>query len=139
VHAFGEKVEKPPTISSDADTDDKMDISFISVGGVTNLKTCDVLRDGSNCFLDYRDRSIVHRSSGLAIIEFTPDVAYGFIIKINPHSNPQRTWICCAGFEEWSTSGAAWFLATKWKDIRKWAKAKPFAIITKTHCELSHF
>jgi hypothetical protein len=132
VYAFGERVNKPPTISSDVDTDDRMDISFISVGGVTNLKSCDVLRDSSNHFLDFSGRSIVHRSSGLPIIQFSTEIAYGFIIKINPHSNPERTWICCAGFEERGTSGAAWFLATKWKHIRKWAKDKPFAIITKT-------
>ena len=132
VYAFGEKVNKPPIISSDVDTDDRMDISFISIGGVTNLKTCDVLRDNSNQFLDFSKRSIVHRPSKLPVIEFTGDVDYGLIIKIKPHSNPKRTWICCAGFGEWGSSGAAWFLARKWKDIRKWAKDKPFAIITKT-------
>lgn len=120
VYAFGEKVNKPPIISSDVDTDDRMDISFISVGGVTNQKTCDVLRDGSNHY------------SKLWGIEFTGDVDYGFIMKIKPDSNPKRTWICCAGYGEWGSSGAAWFLARKWKDIRKLAKGKPFAIITKT-------
>lgn len=132
VYAFGEKVNKPPTISSDVDTDDRMDISFISIGGLTNLKTCDLLKDNSNNFLDFNKRSIVHPSSKLPVIEFTGDVDYGFIIKIKPHSNPKRTWICCAGFGEWGSSGAAWFLARKWKDIRKWTKDKPFAIITKT-------
>ncbi len=140
VYSFGEMVNKPPIISSDADTDEKMDISFISIGGRTNLKTCDILRNDSNHFLDFRrirdkdsDKSfIVHRPSKLPIIEFSSHVAYGFIIKINPDSNPERTWICCAGFEEWGTSGAAWYLSNKWKTIRKWAKNKPFAIITKT-------
>lgn len=132
VYAFGEKVDKPPIISSDVDTDDRMDISFISVGGVTNQKTCDVLRDTSNQFLEFKRRSIVHRPSKLPVIEFTGDVDYGLIIKIKPHSNPKRTWICCAGFGEWGSSGSAWFIARKWKDIRKWAKDKPFAIITKT-------
>jgi len=132
VYTFGEMVNIPPTIGSDVETDEKMDMSFISIGGVTNLKTCDVLRDDSNHFLDFDKRSIVHRSSRLPIIEFRSDVAYGLIIKTNPHSNPERAWICCAGFGERGTSGAAWFLATKWKDIGKWAKKGPFAIITKT-------
>ena len=143
VYSFGEKVNKPPIISSDVDTDDKMALSFISIGGLTNLKTCDVLQDKSNHFLDFhhiRDKKgtkhfIVHRHSRLPIIEFSSCVAYGFIIKIIPEGHPDRTWICCAGFEEWGTSGAAWFLARRWKDICKWAKGKPFAIITKTDYE----
>lgn len=134
VYGFGKMVDIPLIISSDVDTDERMDMSFISVGGVTNLKTCDVLRDNSNHFLDYRSRepSIVHRSSGQAVAKPSTNVAYGFIVKIHPNSNRERTWICCAGFEEWGTSGAAWFLANKWKDIHKWAKGKPFAIITET-------
>lgn len=132
VYAFGEKVNIPPIISSDVDTDEKMDISFISIGGVTNLKTCDLLEDISNNFLDFEVNSIIHRSSKLPIIKTAPNVDYGFIIKIHPRSNPERTWICCVGLAEWGTSGAAWFLASKWRDIRKWAKDKPFAIITKT-------
>ncbi len=133
VYAFGESVNKPPIICSDIDTDGRMDVSFVSVGGVTSLKSCDVLRDLSNHFLDFTKDSIVHQLSRLPVIKFNTEVAYGLIIKINPHSNPERTWICCAGFEEWGTSGAAWFLATKWKHIRKWAKDNPFAIITKAH------
>jgi hypothetical protein len=140
VYAFGEKDIKPPTISSDEDTDTKMDVSFVSIGGVTNLKSCDVLRDKSNHFLDFgysHDEKImryfiVSKSSGRPIIESSKEFDYGFIIKINPYSNPARTWLCCAGFGEWGASGAAWYLATKWRDIHKWAKDKPFAIITKT-------
>ena len=132
VYAFGEKVDKPPIISSDFDIDIKMDLSFISIGGLTNLKTCDLLNNPSNHFLDFGSSGVIHRGSKRSIIDFSRDVAYGFIIKLNPHNNPERTWICCAGFEEWGTRGAAWFLAHKWKDICKWAKYKPFAIITKT-------
>ncbi len=132
VYSFGGMASRPPIVSSDVDADDRMDISFISIGGVTNLKTCDILRDASNYFLDFRGGSIVDRSSQLPIVEASARVRYGLIIKINPQSNPDRTWICCAGFEEWGTSGGAWFLATKWKSIRKWAKGKPFAIITGT-------
>ena len=47
VYAFGASIKIPPIISSDDDTDAKMDMSFISIGDVTNLKTCDLLRDKS--------------------------------------------------------------------------------------------
>ena len=130
VYSFGTKVKTPPAISSDFDTDEKMDISFISIGGVTNLKSCDVLKEVS-CFLNFSGDSIKHGDSKL-ITAALPDTDCGFIIKVHPSSNPKRTWLCCAGVGEWGTSGAAWFLAMKWKDICKWAKDKPFAIITKT-------
>ena len=129
VYAFGKKAHKPPVISSTVDTDEKMDISFISIGGTTNLKTCDLLEDVSY-FLDFKGNSIIQGNSQL--ITATNDIDGGFIIKIHPQSNPERTWLCCAGLGEWGTSGAAWFLSRKWKDIHKWAKSKSFAIITKT-------
>ncbi len=140
VYAFGEKDIKPPTISSDTAKDAKMDLSFISIGGVTNLKSCDLLNDESNQFLNFgysHDKKtirhfIVSKTLGLPIVESSKECDHGFIIKINPNSNPERTWICCAGFGEWGASGAAWYLARKWKDIYKWAKKKPFATILKT-------
>lgn len=129
VHSFGENIKRPPAIDSDVDTDDKMDISFISIGGLTNRKSCDVFEDVS-CFLKFSGDSILHGDSILATAR--DDVDCAFIIKTHPESNPERTWICCAGVGEWGTSGAAWLLGRKWKDIRKWAKDKPFAIITET-------
>ena len=130
VYSFGGNVKVPPTIDSDVDTDEKMDISFISIGGLGNLKTCDLLEDVSH-FLRFDKNSIMWGPSILATACDGVDCA--FIIKTHPYSNPERTWLCCAGVGEWGTSGAAWLLARKWKDIRKWAKNRPFAIITKTH------
>jgi len=130
VYSFGTKAKTPPAISSDSDTDEKMDISFISIGGLTNLKSCDVLKEAA-CFLNFSGDSIVQGNTKL-ITATLPDTDCGFIIKIHPSSNPKRTWLCCAGVGEWGTSGAAWFLAMKWKEIYKWTKDKSFAIITKT-------
>ncbi len=128
VYAFGEKVYKQPVITSDFDADDRMDISFISLGGVTNLKTCDLLEDVSN-FLEYSGDSIKGPST---LVAANQNIDFAFIIKIHPKSNPERTWLCCAGVGEWGTSGAAWYLSRHWKKIHKWAKNKSFAIITET-------
>lgn len=40
-------------------------------------------------------------------------------MRIHPVPFPDRTWICCAGYGEWGTSGAAWFLANKWRELAK--------------------
>jgi hypothetical protein len=43
VYSFGENVKLPPTMKSDVDTDKDTDKSFVSLGGIGNLKTCDLL------------------------------------------------------------------------------------------------
>jgi len=137
IYSFGENVKLPPTMKSDVDTDIDMNISFISIGGTGNLKTCDLLEDESHFHeFEFKGESILWR--GAKLVNAHDDVDYRLIIKIHPQSNPERTWICCAGVGEWGTSGAAWFLARrwkdicKWKDIHKWVNNKPFAVITKT-------
>jgi hypothetical protein len=128
-YSFGKHVKLPPAMKSDVETDERSDISFISLGGIGNLKTCDLLQEVSNVF-EFKGESILYGTSTLGTAG--NDVDCAFIIKVHPRSNPERTWLCCAGVGEWGTSGAAWFLARRWKDIRKWAKDRPFAIITKT-------
>jgi len=54
---------------------------------------------------------------------------YGFILKIHPEQHKNKVWIVCAGYGEWGTSGAAYYLAKNWKYIYKKAKDKPFAIM----------
>ena len=53
------------------------------------------------------------------------------ILKIHPTQFSNRTWILCAGIGEWGTSGAAWYLAYKWKEIYRYAKSSPFALVIK--------
>jgi hypothetical protein len=129
VYSFGKNIKLPPIMDSDVDIDKKMDLSFISIGGLTNMKTCDLLEDVSY-FLKFKGDSILWRNE--ILVTAGNNVDYAFIIKTHPKSNPERTWLCCAGVGEWGTSGASWYLARKWKDIHKWAKNKPFAIVTKT-------
>ncbi len=124
----------PPIIEADDHQDERMDISFITIGG-TNHRTQDIFDDESNVFLQFGDERIETRRSHRRIVSAplsSQGVDYGMIIKIHPKSNPERTWICCAGFGEWGTSGAAWFLANRWKKIHKFAKRGPFACITET-------
>lgn len=134
VYGFGENVKIAPIILSDKDTDEDMELSFISIGGITNFKTVDLLENSSNKFLDYEKGSIIAKGSRRALVRAGKESGFdhGFIIKVNPSNNMRRTWICCGGVAEWGTSGAAWYLVHRWKEIRKFAKGKPFACITKT-------
>lgn len=133
-YEFGKSIKKVPLIKSHRETDARMDLSFVSIGSVTNPKTQDLVQNGSNKFLDYRGGQILAKNSGEVLVRDShePGYDYAYIIKIHPMSNPKRTWICCGGIGEWGTSGAAWYLANRWKEIWKWAKNKEFALITKT-------
>jgi hypothetical protein len=134
VYGFAKSIGTAPRIASDVECDDRMDISFISIGGGTNCKSVDLLENDSNKFLDFGKASIINKTSGEEIIKAgsEPGFDHGFIIKIKPNNNKEKTWICCAGFAEWATSGAAWYLAHRWKEIYKWAKKLEFALIIKT-------
>ncbi|MGA2323642.1 MAG: hypothetical protein ABSG22_07335 [Sedimentisphaerales bacterium] len=134
VYTFGKSIGKPPLIVSHADVDQKMNLSFISIGGPTNHKTKDLMANSANKLLDYEHGKIVAKDSRKILVKDGDEAGfdYGFIIKIHPTNFPQRTWICCGGFGEWGTSGVAWYLSHRWNDIRKLAGKREFACITKT-------
>jgi hypothetical protein len=132
-YAFGNTVRLSPHINSDTELDQMMDISFLSLGGLNNYKSFDVLDDKSNIFLQFGQNGIIQsRSSGKPIVKIEGVFDYGLIIKIHPEHNRNRTWLCIAGIGEWGTSGAALWLSCHWKEVNKLAKSKPFACITKT-------
>jgi hypothetical protein len=112
----------------------KLDIDFVSFGLVSNLKTIDVFNNEGN------DLVITVPNPGFmawkwtgepTITEYRSNLDYGIILKIHPVQFPRRTWIACAGMGEFGTSGAAWFLARKWKDLEQRANGagRFFALI----------
>lgn len=124
----------PTSIKSHQELDQLMDISFISIGGVNNFKSIDVINNPSNIFVRLRTEEIICKKSGGIIAKCVSGVSdCGFILKINPDNNPLQTWICIAGLGEWGTSGAAWWFAKYWeKEIQKKVGKLPFACITET-------
>ncbi|MDG5816454.1 hypothetical protein QA601_15260 [Chitinispirillales bacterium ANBcel5] len=124
-----------PQIVSDEEKDDKWNFTFLSVGGHTNFKSTDVIESNEFLKFDVDSNTIISVKTGHSVLHNELDSKYkdfGVIIKTNPESNLKRTWICCAGLSEWGTSGAAWWLANNWKQIRKKAKKGPFAVVTCT-------
>lgn len=131
-YAIGNYSPSLPHIRSDIDLDQRMDLSFLSVGGVNNYKSLDVFENRSNIFLQFGRSGIQSKASGEYIANIEGKMDYGLIIKIHPENNPNRTWLCVAGIGEWGTSGASWWLSRHWQKIYKRAKNKSFACITKT-------
>jgi len=129
---FGKVVNISPKLISDEEIEEKLDISFCSIGGLNNLKTKDVLQSEENVFYDFDTSGpeivIITRKNEEKKFSVDGIYDYAFIIKIIPKNFPNRVWIAVAGLGEWGTSGAVWFLSKKWN---KMLKNKSFGLIVK--------
>ena len=135
-HRIGKLLREPIPVIGDDEDNGKLDLSFVALGA-TNHRSWDILNSTENGFLQIDNHAIQSATSNLPIVpvkRMSGGHDYGIIVKIHPPHNRKRTWICCAGFAEWGTSGAAWYLASKWSDITKSTGNKPFALVTKTTC-----
>ncbi len=123
-----------PSFTPDSQVQGLLDISFITLGGpASNLKTNDAMLDQGNrlvCFDQANDR-MVRVGQNAPLFQREPGFDYGLILKLRPQRFPERVWIVCAGFSEWGSSGAAWYLSQNWKRIHDRWKDAPFAIIVK--------
>src|SRR5689334_23288975 len=124
--AIGNAVGCTPTLQSDADVRPKLDMDFVAFGGpLSNFKSGDC-QSNSSPRLAIFDQSIpqfLKPHTNVPLAECTDkNFDYGLILKVRPEQFPERVWLMCAGFGEWGTSGAAWFLANRWEHIRKKVK-----------------
>lgn len=107
-----------PLLVSDADASSLLDSNFISFGGPgSNYKTADALTSEANLFIRMSNSGFsLPTGTNLPYIN-TNEADHGFILRITPPEFPARSWIVCAGLGEWGTSGSAWFLANKWREL----------------------
>lgn len=119
-------------LSSDIELLDKLSISFIAFGGpLSNYKTNDVMENKGNELIKFDNSKFFSVKSRVEVLKPVGRYDYGIILKIHPKQFPEKTWFACAGLDEWGTSGAAWYLAKKWKELYKFAKNSPFAVIVR--------
>ena len=132
--SYSKSVEKSPLLISDDEIREKVDISYCSMGGYNNHKTIDILQSVQNEFLEFNldaPGSIVVKKDTQKVYTVDGIHDYAVIIKIKNRLFPNRTQICVAGLGEWGTSGGSWFLANKWKEIRKIVGNKNFGAVIK--------
>lgn len=118
-------------LSSDEALRHTQDLSFVSFGLTSNLKTLELLDNSANHLVSFKDGAFVSRQTGKALIRGSADTDFGLVLKVNPSHLADRVWICCAGMGEWGTSGAAWFLSRNWKMLRSEFGKGPFAVIVR--------
>jgi len=128
---MGKEAKKTPLLTADLELRARVNISFISIGGpASNYKSRDVLNNEKNNLIVFDD---IFRTPNTRrpLVSHQGGFDYGLILKLNPNNFLNRVWLTCAGYGEWGSSGAAWYLAHKWREIVKFADNKPFCIITK--------
>lgn len=129
---IGIEARHAPVLSPDYDLLSRIDISFASFGGPeSNLKTRDAIENEGNELIGFDNFKFYSRKSGRVVLPQEKGFDYGLILKLHPTQFPERVWFVCAGFGEWGTSGAAYYLRHKWKEIYRYAKQKPFAMIVR--------
>jgi hypothetical protein len=135
--AIGSATGNTPALRSDTSVRQVVDLDFISFGGpMSNFKSDDCQTNPGNrlAFFDqgpaipqFLDRATRTACANCADRNFD----YGMVLKVHPTAFPKRTWIMCAGIAEWGTSGAAWYLANRWNDLRKLVKDRPFVLVVR--------
>jgi len=131
----GDCVGRTPALRSDADVRALLDLDFVSFGGPeSNFKSgdCQVNPGNRLAQFDQQVTKFLDPNTGIPLADCSDrNFDYGLILKVRPAQFPNRVWLMCAGFGEWGTSGAAWYLANRWGDIRKQVKGRPFALVLR--------
>lgn len=129
---IGAESKRAPMLSSDYELKGRLDISFVTFGGPkSNYKTRDAIENNGNQLIIFDNESFRSKKSKRPVMQPEQGFDYGLILKIHPTQFPERVWLVCSGMGEWGTSGAAWYLAHKWKEIYRYSKGNPFAIVVR--------
>lgn len=130
--SIGRQTRCTPLLSSDLDVKEKLDISFIALGGPgSNYKTREILENDANNLIRFNGQRFYANGTDNPLPNLERGYDYGMILKLHPTQFITRTWITCAGIGEWGTSGSAWYLANKWREIQKWAGNKSFVLLVR--------
>jgi hypothetical protein len=137
--AIGKFIGKTPNVRSDLEMRNTMDLDFVCFGGPRSNVMTDSCQENSGNRLATLDQSLnqfLKVTDGTPLVQIDPVFDYGLILKLHPVQFPTRVWIACEGLGERGTSGAAWFLANKWEEIRKRAGDRPFAALVKVEADV---
>ncbi|MGO9245340.1 MAG: hypothetical protein ACLPT4_04290 [Verrucomicrobiia bacterium] len=95
--------------------------NFVSLGGPgSNYKTADILACANNIFIRMEHDHFALVTGTRLPYQATSEHDYGFILRVRSPFFPLCALTVCAGLGEWGTSGSAWFLSRKWRDLMKY-------------------
>jgi hypothetical protein len=129
---FSRAINKNVILLSDEEVKDKIDFSFCALGGA-NYKSQEIISSSQNLYFsfDIPNNSVVSNQEKQLKYTLDGNYDYAIIIKLKQKLFPKRTQFCVAGLGEWGTSGASWFLANKWKEIKSKVGRMQFGAVVK--------
>lgn len=117
--------EKAVEVVDDRTAYPNLSRTFVSLGSSSSNEITDlILREPNNDFLEFGQEGntsfVRDKKSGRKFIGFQAPVKkdYGIVLKIPNRRFIGKFFFVCAGLGEWGTSGASWYLATKWRDLQ---------------------
>lgn len=135
INALGKYRKEPISVENDAAAYGDLDRSFVALGSPSSNEISDLIqREPNNEFLEFRQESsegfIFDKKGGRKFVGFKEPARkdYGMVLRLPNLRFPGHFFFVCAGLGEWGTSGAAWYLATKWRDLLREFGNSPFGI-----------
>jgi hypothetical protein len=130
---FSRELRTTALLRSDIECQGQTNLSYVALGGPgSNMKTSEALAHSDNRLVTFNNQGMTLVTTNQVLFSGpTSTHDFGLILKVCPseHAGRSRVWIVCAGFNEWGTSGAAWYLAQNWHAIAQRFGTKPFALI----------
>ena len=77
-----------------------------------------MLRQPNNVFVEFCDKGIREKKGGNTFAAQNKD--FGIVLKLPSLRFPGHFFFVCAGLGVSGASGAAWYLATKWRELLKY-------------------
>lgn len=116
----------PVIVLDDQTTYAKLEKTIVALGSSSSNEVTDfILHEPNNTFLDFgqigNNFYILGKAGGQHLQGFQGPVPrdLGMILKIPNTRFSGHFFFVCAGLGEWGTSGAAWYLSKKWKELNK--------------------
>src|SRR4030042_6362574 len=115
----------PIVVLDDDSASQSLNRTFVALGSPSSNEITDlVLREPNNEFLEFGQEGaattfILDKKSGRRFEGFQEPIKkdYGMVVKLPNLRFPGHVFFVCAGLGEWGTSGASWYLATKWRGL----------------------
>jgi hypothetical protein len=126
------KITNPIKIVTDEEVEKKWNGTFICFGSSdSNIKTYDTENLSQQSFYKFDFMSNGFRGFTIDNNTFCNKAKqdYGVLLKLKNPYNHEHFLFVCAGLGEWGTSGSAYYLFDKWKQLYKRHKERDFCKI----------
>lgn len=127
---------RPISVVTDESIADRWNGTFICFGSSdSNIKTYDIecLPEQSFYSFDFGPDGFRRFNLRGRSFSITQRTDYGILLRIRNPRHPEHYLFICAGLGEWGTSGSAYYLFDRWKELYKKHKQRDFCEIIEVN------